>query len=110
MKVILLILFLSLSVLKPAKAEQAKAIEVSVTEKGFEPNVIKVRPGDSVTLTITRKTDATCATMVQVPTKKIKKDLPLNTPVTLSLGIAPKGEIRFGCGMNMMEGARVIAD
>lgn len=81
-----------------------------VTEKGFEPNAINVNPGDAVTLKVTRKTDATCATTVQVLEKKTKKDLPLNVVVTLELGAVQKGEIRFGYGMNMMESARVLAN
>lgn len=52
----------------------------------------------------TRKTDETCATEIQVPSKKITKKLPLNKTVTVNLGRLEKGEIRFGCGMNMMVG------
>lgn len=80
-----------------------KVIQMSVSEKGFEPNAITVKPGTSVTLEITRKTDSTCATEVQVPSKKIKKELPLNKMVSIDLGKLDKGEVNFGCGMNMME-------
>ena len=85
-------------------------VEVSVTDKGFEPSTINVKPGASVILNITRKTDATCATQVQVPSKKIKKDLPLNQMVSVDIGKVKKGEIAFGCGMNMMLGARILVN
>ncbi len=86
------------------------SIEISVTEKGFEPSTINVSPGQSVTLNITRKTDSTCSTQIQIPSKKIKKELPLNQVVSIDLGKLKKGEIRFGCGMNMMEGGKIYVN
>jgi plastocyanin domain-containing protein len=83
-------------------------VELSVTEKGFEPNSIDVKPGSDVVLKVTRKTDSTCAKQVQVPSKNTKMDLPLNKVVSISLGKLEKGEIRFGCGMNMMEAGRIL--
>ena len=92
-----------------AQAKSANQnIELSVTEKGFEPNSIDVNPGSEVILNVTRKTDSTCAKQVQIPSKKIKMDLPLNKTVSISLGKLKKGEIRFGCGMNMMESGRIV--
>lgn len=85
----------------------SQTIELAVTENGFEPKSIDVKPGTDVTLKVTRKTDSTCANQVQVPLKKIKVDLPLNKTVSVALGKLEKGEIRFGCGMNMMEGGRI---
>ena len=88
-----------------AKASKTKqSINLSVTEKGFEPSSIDVKPGESVILKVTRKTDSTCATAIQIPAKKIKKDLPLNKTVSIDLGKLDKGEIRFACGMNMVSG------
>ncbi len=78
-----------------------------VTEKGFEPNKIDVSPDKPVKLNITRKTNNTCSTSIQIPSQKIKKDLPLNKTVTVDLGKLAKGEIRFGCGMNMMDSGMI---
>lgn len=83
---------------------KSQTIEILVTEKGFEPNSIDVKPGSPITLMVTRKTDATCATEIQIPSKKIKKGLPLNQAVKIDLGKLDKGEIRFGCGMDMISG------
>ncbi|MBK9324261.1 MAG: cupredoxin domain-containing protein [Bdellovibrionaceae bacterium] len=88
--------------------DTSQSIELAVTENGFEPKSIDVKPGTDVTLKVTRKTDSTCANQVQVPSRKIKVDLPLNKTVSVALGKLEKGEIRFGCGMNMMEGGRII--
>ena len=104
-----LIAFLSLGTAAVAAPKsETQNVTLSVTEKGFEPNSIDVKPGVPVILKITRKTDATCATQIQIPSKKIKKDLPLNKEVSVEVGKLEKGEIRFACGMNMMEG-KIIA-
>lgn len=89
---------------QPTLAADSKVIDLQVTEKGFEPSTIDVKPGTSVTLKVTRKTDATCATQIKIPSKKITKDLPLNKPVSIDIGKLEKGEIRFGCGMDMITG------
>ena len=92
---------------KGKEAVKPVAIELSVTEKGFEPNKIDVTPDKPVQLNITRKTDDTCATSIQIPSMKIKKELPLNKTVSINLGQLNKGEIRFGCGMNMMDSGMI---
>lgn len=85
-------------------ASKAQVVELQVTEKGFEPSTVDVKPGTPVTLKITRKTDSTCATQVKIDAKKITKDLPLNKTVSIDIGKLEKGEIRFGCGMDMVTG------
>jgi len=110
MKTQILATIISIGILgATAQAKDASHnIELAVTENGFEPKSIDVKPGTDVTLKVTRKTDSTCANQVQVPSKKIKVDLPLNKTVSVTLGKLEKGEIRFGCGMNMMEGGRIV--
>jgi plastocyanin domain-containing protein len=93
-----------------ATNEKKKVIDVAVTEKGFEPNLISVNEQESISLKITRKTDNTCSTTVQIPSQKVKKKLPLNKPVVIELGSLKKGEIKFGCGMNMMDGGRILVN
>jgi plastocyanin domain-containing protein len=93
-----------------AKPGTTQVVEVAVTEDGFSPSPVKVQAGKDVTLRITRKTDSTCARKVQIPSKKLNAELPLNKPVDLKLGKLEKGEIKFGCGMDMMVGAVVLAE
>lgn len=81
-----------------------QTINVMVTEKGFEPALLKVTQNQDITLAITRKTDSTCATEIVFPAQKIKKELPLNKTVTINLGKIKKGEINFSCGMDMISG------
>jgi len=91
----------------PALAKD-QVVELQVTEKGFEPSSVDVKPGVPVVLKVTRKTDSTCATQIKIQSKNIKKDLPLNKPITIALGKLEKGEIRFGCGMDMITGNIVV--
>lgn len=89
--------------------KEIKKIPVEVTTEGFVPNTIEVKPGTNVTLQITRKTDSTCANEVQVPSKNIKKTpLPLNKTVEIALGELKAGEVKFGCGMDMMDSAKIL--
>ena len=91
-----------------ASASAEQVIKMEVTEKGFVPSRIDVKPGTEVVLQVTRLTDQTCSTEIQVPSQKINEKLPLNKTVTIALGKLEKGEIRFGCGMNMMDGGKIF--
>nr|BDT29408.1 cupredoxin domain-containing protein [Bacteriovorax sp. HI3] len=88
----------------------AKEYKMQVTEKGYEPSTLKVKAGESVTLKITRKTNATCAREITVPSQKLKVDLPLDKEVTVKVAALQKGEIKFGCAMDMMIGGVMIAE
>jgi plastocyanin domain-containing protein len=103
--VVLLGISTGIAASSPVKHQE---IELRVTEKGFEPSEIDVKPGTNVTLKITRMTESTCATAIQIQSKKISKDLPLNKTVKLELGKLEKGEIRFACGMDMVSGKIIV--
>lgn len=95
--------------LQPAIAQtKDQVVDLQVTENGFEPSSVDVKPGVPVVLKVTRMTDSTCATKIKIQSKNIKKDLPLNKPVTIALGKLEKGEVRFGCGMDMITGHILI--
>lgn len=90
--------------------EAPKIIDLKVTENGFEPSEIKVKPGTHVILHVIRTTNKTCATSIQVKEKKIKASLEEeNKIVPVDLGIVKKGDIRFACGMDMISG-HIIAE
>lgn len=85
-----------------------RRVAVSVTEQGFEPSRIEARAGEMLTLVVTRRTEATCATEIVVGQSNIRKDLPLNEPVTVAFVPAAAGEIRFACAMGMYGGTIVV--
>ena len=108
MKLIIMAILFALN-LQPAIAQvKDQVVELQVTENGFEPSSVDVKPGVPVVLKVTRKTDSTCATQIKIQSKNLKKDLPLNKTVTITLGKLEKGEIRFACGMDMVSGHLIV--
>lgn len=87
-----------------AEGPLVSKVEMSVTEKGFEPQNIRVKKGLPVTLVITRKTDITCATEIVIDEHKIKTPLPLNKAVTVTFTPSKTGALKYGCAMNKMIG------
>lgn len=92
-------------------ASDPSRIAITVSEKGFEPDPIKVAAGRPVTLVFTRNTDQTCAKEIVVTLdggKKIDRPLPLNTPVELVATFPKAGTLSYACGMDMMKGTIVV--
>jgi len=81
---------------------------VKITEGGFEPVSLRLRRGVQARITFLRTTDRTCATEVMIRDFGIKRDLPLNQPVVITLTPNQKGEFSFTCGMNMMRGKLIV--
>ena len=100
----------ALLVLAPlnAKADNPKTIELSVTDKGFEPANITVKKGEPVHLLVTRKTDSTCAKAIDIKDLGIKKDLPLDKAVAIDFTPKQTGEIHYVCGMGMIGGVLLV--
>ncbi len=104
----LLVAILLLAISNLFAAEGLQSVNLSVTENGFEPSSINVKPGTKVELKVTRKTDSTCAREIIIPSKNIKKELPLNKTISVQTGKLDKGEITFACGMNMVTGVIIV--
>ncbi|TMQ57423.1 MAG: cupredoxin domain-containing protein [Candidatus Eisenbacteria bacterium] len=81
---------------------------IAVTDAGFTPNTITVPAGRPVTLVVTRKTDQTCAKEIVFPEQNVRKALPLNEAVEISLPASPKREMTYVCGMKMLSGKIVV--
>ncbi len=82
--------------------------KVKADEKGYTPSTVTIAKGLPATIEFTRTSDKTCAREVVFPDLNIKKELPLDTPVTVTL---PPGEAKtysFQCGMAMYKGSVVV--
>ncbi len=79
-------------------------IEMIVTDQGFEPQNVRVKQGEPVTLEITRKVDATCATEIVIDEYGINTKLPLDTKVTVTFTPKKSGVLKYGCAMQKMIG------
>ncbi len=87
---------------------QAQEVRVTVTEASFEPQRITLRAGAPARITFTRTSDKTCATTVVFASLKIRRELPLNVPVTIDFTPGQAGEIAFACGTDMLKGSIVV--
>jgi plastocyanin domain-containing protein len=83
-------------------------ITIIADSNGFTPSEVKVSKGKEAKLHFQRKTDDTCATDVVFPELNIKKPLPLNQVVEITL--PPSGERRytFTCGMGMYKSSVIV--
>ncbi len=79
-------------------------VQMVITVGGFEPKDITVKAREPVVLTITRKTNDTCANEIVIDEYNINTKLPLNTPVTVSFTPTKSGSLRYGCAMKKMIG------
>lgn len=94
-----------------ATAAAANRFAIKVTEKGFEPDNVKVPAGKPVTLVFERTTDETCAKQIVVMLdggKTVQKDLPLNQPVEIAATFPKAGTLGWACGMDMLKGTIVV--
>jgi RND family efflux transporter MFP subunit len=100
---------------RPSAASSASAAaagpnetKVLVTEKGYEPEKVSVRAGETARMTFVRTTDKTCGTEVVFPSLEIRRPLPLNQPVVIEFTPKSSGDVGFVCGMNMLRGTVVV--
>lgn len=89
-------------------AESPQEAKVTVSDTSFEPSRLTLRAGVPARLTFTRTSEKTCATSVVFPSLNIRRDLPLNQPVTVEFTPVSTGEIAFECGMKMLHGTLVV--
>jgi len=83
-------------------------LTVALTEKGYQPGSLKLRRGIPAQVTFIRKVSATCGTQVVIPVYDIKRDLPLNEPVSVAFTPSKSGTFTFSCGMGMLRGSLVV--
>jgi plastocyanin domain-containing protein len=95
--------------LAPTPPGQVRTVELSVTEKGYEPSPVTLKKGEPVKLVITRKTEHTCATEIIIDEQDVNVALPLNEAVAVNFTPTKEGQLRYGCAMGkMISGVFVI--
>lgn len=91
-----------------AASKRTGDLSVSITENGFEPATLTLPSGVARRVTFVRKTDNTCAKEVVFPTLGIRRELPLNKPVTIELPASASGSLNYACGMDMLKGKVIV--
>ena len=92
----------------PVASSGVQEVALAVTDAGFEPAQTVVAKDRPIRLTVTRKTDQTCAREIVFKEIELKKDLPLNQAVTIDLPAQPSGTLNYACGMDMVKGSLVV--
>lgn len=92
---------------KNGKSEVSTDVQVTVAG-GYSPQTLLVPVGKPVRLTFVRTDPTACLEELVVPGLRIKKELPLNTQVELTITLPRPGKYPFHCGMNMYRG-QIIA-
>lgn len=82
-----------------------RVVRIEAGESGFSPSNIKLQPDEPVVLEFLRTSEHTCATEVVFADSGIRHDLPLNTPVRVSVRPQEGQSFSFACDMDMHEGS-----
>lgn len=91
-----------------ASADNKGGIAITVDGSGYHPSSIKAPAGKPARLIFTRTSDEGCGQQLVFPAQGIRKDLPLNQPVTVDITMPASGNVAFTCGMNMLRGSIVV--
>lgn len=92
---------------KDRVVEVGSSVDILV-DGGYSPGAISIQSNKTTKINFLRKDKSSCLEEVVLPDFKIKKYLPLNR--TVSISIAPKkaGEYEISCGMNMFHGKIIV--
>jgi plastocyanin domain-containing protein len=101
---LLVLTFVLAGCASPPVSGGPQRVTLTVTEKGFEPAVVKVRAGSPVTLMVTRRTERTCATELVLKEHGINQPLPLNQAVEITFTPTQSGDLTYACAMDMYRG------
>jgi len=91
-----------------AAAPEPQRVAIEVGASGYDPAEIQATAGEPLTLVVTRVTDEGCGQVLAIPSHDIRRDLPLNEAVEVTLTPSEAGTLRFTCGMDMYDGAIVV--
>lgn len=86
---------------EPVEAREKFTI---IVNGGYKPDKIMLKEGKTYELELVRTDNNSCLEEIIIPEFNIRKFLPLNERVTISITPDKKGEFTFSCSMNMFHG------
>jgi plastocyanin domain-containing protein len=89
-------------------AQKVQKVTVNLTERGYQPASFKLKKGVPARVTFIRKTEDECGREIVIPAYNIRRELPLNQPVTVSFTPKKAGSFSFVCGMDMLRGKVIV--
>ena len=90
----------------------ARTVTIEVSNHGFSTTQVPVHVGEVVTLVFDRTTEHTCAKRVVLSLdadRRVERDLPVGTPVAITLRFDHPGELGYSCSMGMYGGVIDVA-
>lgn len=81
-----------------------------IVKGGYSPEAVSIPKGKTTTLNFIRKDPSPCLEEVVIPDFKIRKYLPLNKKVSISITPQEEGKYEISCGMNMFHGKIIVED
>lgn len=79
-----------------------------IVNGGYSPEVISIPKGKATKITFIRHDSNSCLEEVVLGDFKIRKQLPLNKPVTIEVIPHKAGEFGYSCGMGMFHGRIIV--
>ena len=92
---------------KDEAIEVKDSVDITV-DGGYSPSTISLPKGKTTTLNFFRKDPSTCLEEVVLGNFKIRKYLPLNQKVSITITPEETGAYDFVCGMNMFHGKLIV--
>lgn len=92
---------------KDEVVEASDSIDITV-EGGYSPSTISIPKGKATHINFIRRDPSSCLEEVVLPDFKVRKYLPLNQKVTITLTPEKSGVYDFVCGMNMFHGKLIV--
>ena len=79
-----------------------------IVDGGYTPDSIEIPAGKTTTIHFLRKDPSDCLEEVVVSEFKIRRTLPLNERVDITISPAHAGTFQFSCGMGMYHGTIIV--
>ena len=83
-------------------------VRITVSKDGYSPASVKAPAGKETTFLFRRVDELNCGETLVFPKLNIRKELPLNEDVAVTIPASEAQELSFTCGMGMYKGALVI--
>jgi plastocyanin domain-containing protein len=78
--------------------------QIAVTASGYSPDLIRVKKGEEVHLTLNSQDAYSCASAFRIPSLGIKVNLKANETKVITFTPTQSGKIQFNCSMGMYRG------
>jgi plastocyanin domain-containing protein len=83
-------------------------ITVEMDASGFHPDTVWAKKGKTITINFKRTEDVPCGNSVLIAAEDLRRDLPLDTSVPVSLLPGRKGKLHFACPQNTFGGDIIV--